>query len=84
MTIAISFVGGVLLGLRWRYTVLFPTMLLLGPPLFLLGGLSWATAGQAVLAMTAIQLGYLHGVAVRRIDTSQTTTGKLHDTIKRH
>jgi hypothetical protein len=83
MTIAISFVGGVLLGFRWRFAVLFPTMLLVGPALFALGGLSWATVGQAVFAMTAIQFGYLCGAAMGRIGTPQTTTGNLHGTIER-
>jgi len=84
MTIAASLVTGVVLGLWWRYTVLFPTILLVGLALFSLGGLSWATAGQFVLAMTALQVGYLGGVSMRGIGTSQTTTGKFHRTIQRH
>jgi hypothetical protein len=84
MTIAISFMGGVLLGLRWSYSVLFPTLLLVGPTMFSLGGMNWTTVGQVVVAMTAIQLGYLSGVAVRSIGASQTTTGKLRGTIQRH
>ena len=75
MTIAVGLLGGALLGLRWRYVVLFPTTLIVGLILLSAGGFSWATAGWIVMAVTAIQVGYLCGVVLRGVP--ETATGKL-------
>jgi hypothetical protein len=84
MTITIGLLGGVLLGLRLSYGVLFPTSFFVGLALFSLGGLTWATLGQFVLALTAIQIGYLCGAAARCVGSSQPTAGKLLRPIRRH
>jgi hypothetical protein len=57
--------GGILLGLRWKFAVLYPVSLLVAAVMITTQGLSWQNASLIVLVITAIQVGYICGVAAR-------------------
>jgi hypothetical protein len=59
--------GGLLLGLRWKCTVLFPSMIVVVVMMICIGGVSWSNAGHLLLAIVAIQAGYLCWVLARPI-----------------
>src|SRR6202030_2761693 len=63
MQILIGFGGGILLGLRWKVLVLCPVTLLVASFMIATAGLSWHNAGLIVLMITAVQAGYICGVA---------------------
>ena len=55
--VLLGFGGGILLGLRWKFAVLYPATLLVA--VFMIGTtkLSWQNAGLIVLVITALQVG---------------------------
>ena len=61
LLLALSF-GGILLGLRFTVWVLFPTMILVIVSMISTGGVSWLNAGHILLALVAIQGGFLCGI----------------------
>jgi hypothetical protein len=63
--VLIGFGSGILIGLRRKFTVLFPATLLVAVFLIVMEGLSWHTAGLIVLVITAVQAGYICGVTAR-------------------
>jgi hypothetical protein len=73
MVIAIGFIAGILLGLRWRYVILYPTMLIMMGMLFSVGGLNWTEVAQVVLTTIAIQMGYICGSGLRLIGLPHAT-----------
>jgi hypothetical protein len=81
MVIAIGFIAGILLGLKWRYVVLFPALLIVMGMLFSIGGLNWAETAQVVLTMIALQMGYVCGAALRLIVFPHATNCNLQDSI---
>ena len=62
----LGFGGGILLGLRWNVSVLFPATLFTIVFMIATGGLSWPNTGLIVLVTTAVQAGYIGGVAARQ------------------
>jgi hypothetical protein len=62
LLLALSF-GGMLLGLRFTVGLLFPIIILVIVSMISTGGVSWLNAGHILLALVAIQGGYLCGVA---------------------
>jgi hypothetical protein len=65
--VLLGFGGGILLGLRWKFAVLYPATLVV--VVFMIGteGLNWPNACLIVLVITAVQAGYICGVAVREL-----------------
>jgi hypothetical protein len=63
--ILIGLSGGILLGFRWKFAVLYPATLLAAVFMIATGGLSWANAGLIILVIAAVQAGYVGGVAMR-------------------
>ena len=59
--------SGILLGLRWKFAVLYPATLLVAISVIATGGLNWSNAGLMVLVMVAVQVGYVGGVAARSL-----------------
>ena len=59
--------GGILLGLRWKCFILLPTILVVVVMMICIDGLSWTNAGHVLLAIVAIEVGYLCGIATRPI-----------------
>ena len=81
MVIAIGFIAGILLGLRWRYVILYPTILIVMGMLFSVGGINWAVTAQVVLATIAIQMGYICGTGIRLIGFPPATNRKRQGSI---
>jgi hypothetical protein len=81
MVIAIGFIAGIPLGMRWRYVILFPAMLIAMGMLFSVGGLNWAETAQVVLTTVALQMGYICGVTLRLIGLPHATNRKWQDSI---
>jgi hypothetical protein len=65
--VLIGFGGGILLGLHWKFAVLYPATALVAAFMITTQGLSWQNAGLIVLVITAIQVGYICGVAARAL-----------------
>jgi hypothetical protein len=65
--VLIGFGGGIVIGLRWKFPVVFPVTLLVAALMIVTEGLSWHNAGLIVLVITAVQAGYMCGVAARVI-----------------
>jgi hypothetical protein len=65
--VLIGLSGGILLGLRWKFVVLYPALLL--AVAFMIGteGLSWPVATQIVLVVAAVQAGYICGAVTRQL-----------------
>jgi hypothetical protein len=63
--VLVGFGGGILLGLRWKFVVLYPATVLVAAFMITARGVSWEDAGLIVLVITAIQVGYICGVAAR-------------------
>jgi hypothetical protein len=61
--VLIGFGGGILIGLRWKVLVLCPVTVLVAAFMIVTDGLSWHNAGLIVLVITAVQAGYICGVA---------------------
>jgi hypothetical protein len=59
--VIIGMAAGILLGLRWKCFVLFPTLFVIVVMMICIGGVNWSNLGQMFLAITAIQGGYLCG-----------------------
>ena len=57
--------SGIMLGLRWKFAVLYPATLLVAIFMIATGGLNWSNAGLMVVVIGAVQVGYLGGVAAR-------------------
>jgi hypothetical protein len=80
----IGLAGGILLGLRWKYTILFPSIFVVGVTMICIGGVSWSNAGHLLLAIVALQAGYLCGVAVRPIAGGPRFANNWRATLHRH
>jgi hypothetical protein len=65
--VLVGFGGGTLIGLRWKVLVLCPVTLLVAAFMIVTEGLSRHNAGLIVLVITAVQAGYICGVATRVI-----------------
>jgi len=59
--------GGILLGLRWKFFILLPTIIVVAVTKICIGGLNWSNLGHVLLAIVAIQGGYLCGIATEPI-----------------
>jgi hypothetical protein len=75
--------GGILLGLRWRFAVLLPTIIVIIVTMISTGGLSWSNLGHVVLAIVAIQVGYLCGVAMTTIAGTVRSAKGWRTTLRR-
>ena len=67
MQMLIGLGGGLLLGLRWKVAVLYPVTSLVAAFMIITEGVSWQNAGLIFLVITAIQVGFLCGVAAREL-----------------
>ena len=80
MEIIIGIAGGMLLGLRWKCTVLYVTIPIVVVAMTAIGGVSFSNMGQILLDITAIQVGYVFGVVARPMEVhlGQSLGGSLH------
>ena len=62
--VLIGLAGGILLGLRWKWVALLPTIFVVIVWMICIGGLSWSNMGYLFLAIVALEAGYLCGVAL--------------------
>jgi len=78
--IIIGIAGGMLLGVRWKCTVLYVTIPIVAVVMTVIGGVSFSNMSQMLLDITAIQVGYVFGVAVRprEVRLGQSFGGSLH------
>jgi len=74
--IVIGFGGGILLGLRWKFAVLYPAMLLVAAFIISTQGPGWQNAGLIVLVITAIQVGYICAVAACGLATRTSSADR--------
>jgi hypothetical protein len=65
--VLLGFGSGVLLGLRWKFQILYPAVVLVGGVMIGVGGLSLENAGLTVLVIAAIQAGYICGAFARQL-----------------
>jgi hypothetical protein len=65
MIVLIGLAGGLLLGLRFKFLVLIPATLMVAMASLATGGVNWSNAVATLLVMTALDIGYLCGVAAR-------------------
>jgi hypothetical protein len=84
MQILIGFGGGILLGLRWKVAVLYLVTLLVAAFMITTEGLNWQNAGLIVLVITAIQVGYICGVAARGLATRLPSVNRWRLDLHRH
>ena len=72
--------AGLLLGLRWRFAVLYPATLVVAIFGIAAGGINWPNAGLIVLVITAVQVGYVGGIAARagRLSSDEAWRFGLH------
>jgi hypothetical protein len=82
--VLIGFGGGILLGLRWKVAVLYPVTLLVAAFMITTGDLSWRDAGLMVLVITAIQVGYICGVAARGLANRTSSAARWRLITPRH
>jgi hypothetical protein len=82
--VLIGFGSGILLGLRWKFPVLFPVTLIVAALMIVTEGLSWQTAGLIVLVITALQAGYICGVAARVLANRTSSTDRCRPSLRRH
>jgi hypothetical protein len=75
MQMLIGFGGGLLLGLRWKVAVLYPVTSLVAAFMIITEGVSWQNAGLIFLVITAIQVGFLCGVAARELANRTSSEG---------
>ena len=76
--------GGILLGLRWKFVVLYPATLLVAAFMVSTEGLSWPNAAQIVLVIAAVQAGYICGVATRGLATRNSSAERWRLGLHRH
>lgn len=82
--VLIGFGGGVLLGLRWKFVVLMPATLLVAAFMIVAEGLSWQNASLIVLVITALQSGYICGVAAGELVRLVPSPGHWRPVLHRH
>ena len=82
--VLIGFGGGILLGLRWKFMVLYPATLIVAAFMLVAEGLSWQNAGLIALVITALQAGYICGVATWELVRRVPFTGHRRPIFHRH
>ena len=82
--VLIGFAGGIILGLVWRAVVLYPAILLTIVYMISTSGVSWSNAGLILLVVTALQGGYLCGVAARGVAGPARSANRWRVTFNRH
>jgi hypothetical protein len=76
MQILTGFGCGILLGLRWKLAALCLVTLFAAALMIVTDGLNSQNVGLIVLVITALQAGYLCGVAVRELATRISSAGR--------
>ena len=82
--VVVGLVAGIALGLRWKYTILLPTTFIVALAVICIGGVNWSSLGQMLLAITAIQAGYLCGVTGRPLVGNLRFVNGWRPTLHRH
>ena len=80
MQVLIGIAGGMLLGWRWKCTVLYVTIPIVAVVMTAIGGINLSNVGQMLLDIAAIQVGYVFGAAAARMDIqpSRSLRGSVH------
>jgi hypothetical protein len=82
--VLIGFGAGILLGLRWKFMVLYPATLLVAAFMIVAEGLSWQNASLIVLVIIALQAGYICGAATWELVRWVPSPGHWRPILHRH
>jgi len=74
--VLMGFGGGILLGLRWKFMVLYPATLIVAAFMIVAEGLSWQNVGLIALVITALQAGYICGVGTWELARRAPSIGR--------